>query len=316
MDQRMPEETIVAEPSTPVVESAPVAPEAVVTPVVPAELVEKIYSYQPKDESGRPLGAAQVIKYKTEEELAEKMAEQNTQLIRLNRKLTREMRLGTAQPENIPDNIERYNNDYEITPRPLTADKRMQLVQDLQDPEKCDQAADELIAARIGDPAQIVKVLNDTRQQNGILMAEKEIHAFLNDTPEYYRCEDNKQTIINWMLKNNLKPIKENFSYAYKTLKDSGLMLEPPVEAPAVIVPSAHLAPEAVTAPVVEPAPTVPGVPAKPVSSGLTREQTSDTGPAVKQGYSQKEIDKMSSDEYRQKVLIPEFNARRKENTR
>ena len=45
--------------------------EAVVDPAI---LPELRYSFQPTDDEGRPLGAKQVIKYKTSEELADKLA--------------------------------------------------------------------------------------------------------------------------------------------------------------------------------------------------------------------------------------------------
>ncbi len=51
------------------------------------DAVLKIYRYQPKDREQRPLGGVQVIKYKDEQDLADQMAAQNSELVRLNREL-------------------------------------------------------------------------------------------------------------------------------------------------------------------------------------------------------------------------------------
>ena len=49
---------------------------------------EFVFQYQPKDEEGKPLGAPQVIKATGPEEALEKMAAQNSELVKLNRSLT------------------------------------------------------------------------------------------------------------------------------------------------------------------------------------------------------------------------------------
>ena len=299
----MSEENVVQEP----IENAGQAP--VETPPAPPEPVEKVYEFQPTDEFDRPIGGLQRFVYKTDQELHEKLKKQNVELNRQLRKLNRDIRLGTPpMEENIPADAERFE-DYKIAPVPLTAEERIQLVQDLNDPEKFDTAQARLVAANVGDPARILQTLNETRQLNEILLAEKEIQYFLQSTPQYYKCDENRQTICDWMVKNKLKPRKENFTLAYNTLKDAGLLLERPTEVPAVPVQVPAVdAPPVVQATPQEPRPATPAP--RPTASGLNRSNSSDVGPAPKTGYSQKEIDKMSSEEYRIKVLLPEFKAR------
>lgn len=296
----------------------PTVQDPVVQPVVvarPAEPEEKVYKYQPRDEQGRPLGGEQVLKYKTPEELAEKLTAQNVELVKLNRRLTRDLRLGNVPQDTIPQNIERYEGDYEIKPKPLTAEERLQLVQDLSDPEKFDTVQERLIAAKIGDPANVVRALNEIKEENGLLKAEKAISDFLAETPEYYKCEENRNTLCNWMVKNNLKPIKENFKYAYTTLKEQGILLDAPVSAPAVPVPPAPAASEPSPAPAA-PRPNLP--------PAITRGNASDAAPVVSEGdqiewtytdpagnkkvfKGRQALDKMPGDEYRKRMRDPKF---------
>ena len=72
--------------------------------------VEKIYKYQPTDETGRPIGGVQVIKYTTPEELADKLRDQNVLLVRKLREQTRKVRLGVVEEEEISEDAQRYNS--------------------------------------------------------------------------------------------------------------------------------------------------------------------------------------------------------------
>lgn len=298
----MSDEPIVA----PVVEAPAVEPV-----VVPAAPVEQTYTYQPRDEENRPLGGPQVIKYKTSEELAEKLSAQNSELVRLNRKLNKDIRLGTFMRDEIPADAPRVREgQYEVQPRPLSAEERLQLVQDLADPEKCDSATDRLIESRIGSPQAILATLSEARQQIGSMNAQKEAEAFVRSTPDYFVCPDNFQTLANWMIKNDLEPVKANFMLAFKVMREAGLVVERPVvESPAVVSTPATV----VEAPAAATPEATPRPAARPTSSGLTRSQASDGGvSAAKKGYTPAEIDKMSADEYKQKILVPEFKASRR----
>lgn len=284
------------------------------TVVVPApepvaakpEVKEFRYEYQPKDEEGRPLGGKQVIVATSPEEALEKMAAQNSELVKLNRKLNRDLRLGNVVQDQIPDSAPRVREgQYDIEPIPLTAEERLEVIQNINDPENFEKAARLMVRSQIGDPDAVRAVVGEQRRKIAAMDAREQAEAFVRSTPDYYVCPDNFMTLANWMIKNDLEPVKENYQYAYDELKKAGLMLERPVaeapaSAPAPVVPAA----------VVE-APVVPA-PAKPVSSGLTRENSSDSGASsVKKSYTQAEIDKMSGEEYKQKVLIPEFKASR-----
>src|ERR1700744_3831822 len=92
---------------------------AEVVPVPEVQVEEKRYSYQPTDGDGRPIGGLQVIKYKTPEELAEKLAEQNSLLLRKLREETRKTRLGIVENDPIPEDAPRIEKLVEFKKRVL-----------------------------------------------------------------------------------------------------------------------------------------------------------------------------------------------------
>ena len=269
-------------------------------PVVPATEAPKEYryEYQPTD-NGQPLGGKQVIIYDgTPEDLGNKMAVQNSELVKLNRRLNKDLRLSSATVDQIPDNIPRFDaSQYELKPTPLTAEERIQLAQDVLDPEKVNQVGRRFVQAELGDPEVVRAKFSRMEEQLSRMIVEKEALAFLRGCKDYFPCEENLRTIYSWMVKNNLDPVHSNFQYAYDTLKEY-LIARPQVE---VSFPPERLDPQPLPA-----APTTPA-PVRPVSSGLTRSNGSDTGPAPKSGYSPAEIDKMSAEDYRKLVLVPEF---------
>lgn len=256
--------------------------------------VEKTYTYQPVDDAGNNLGGPQVIKYDgTPEDLGAKMAAQNSELVKLNRRLKRDLRLGNIQTEQIPDTAPKFDESkFQLTPQPLTAEERIQLSQDINDPEKFDSVSQRLIRASIGDPEALRTRLARLEQKAAQSDALEQAMAFKNANPDYYVCPDNFKTLANWIIKNGLEPVQENFQLAYDTLKEFM------IPRPQAVVPPAAAIPDPPPAPL--PAP-------RPISSGLTRSNGSDSGPAPKTGYTQAEIDKMSAEDYKKLVLMPEF---------
>jgi hypothetical protein len=263
-------------------------------PVVPKE---HRYEYQPQ-ENGVALGGKQVIIYDgTPEDLGAKMAAQNSELIKLNRRLNKDLRLSSSTVDRIPDNISRFDESkYDLKPEPLTAEERIQLASDINDPEKFDKAAQRIVRAQIGDPEVLRTRLSRVEQRLDRATVQEEAIAFKNATPEYYPCAGNLQTLAAWMQKNNLDPVKENFQFAFEQLKEYMTPKPEPVVQ--------KTEPEPTPQPAPQPAP-------RPVSSGLTRSNGSDSGPAPNIGITRAEIDKMSGDEYKKKLLHePGFRAK------
>jgi hypothetical protein len=266
---------------------------------VPVELPELRYEYQPTDDVGRPLGGKQVLKYRTPDELTQKLVEQNTLLIRTLREEKKKNRLGIQDAEEIPAEAPRFDGAVEFAPRQLSQDESVQLSRDLLDPERFSEAVGTLFEATLGaKPDAIRSTLTNLQETNQRLVAKLEADAFVQGNPAYYRCKDNFETITNWMVKNSLAPVRENFQRAYDVLTAAGLLLEAPIVREEV-PPSSVQAPTPNTpsvTEVTEPTPANPQPvqetdsritveepaqakrPVVRIPSGLTRNQAADAG--------------------------------------
>src|ERR1017187_8975398 len=166
--------TMPAAPAAPVVAPTEevVAPiEPVVAPPPPPPPVEKRHTYQPTDEHGRALGGQQVIVYTTQDELVAKMTENSIQLIRKLRSVSRDARLG-KNVEDIPTDVDRMSTTVQFHEKPLTAEERYSIAQDMNDPAKFDSARDRLLESALGaTPAQIRETLNQQQLQTQQLIA-------------------------------------------------------------------------------------------------------------------------------------------------
>ena len=226
------------------------AEETVIEAVV-EQPVEKVYTYQPTDESGRPIGGKQVIKYFTHEELAQKLQEQNVLLIRKLRKETRNNRLGILEDETIPDDAQRFTGTPEFAPRELNDDERFDLSRKLLDPVTAIDAMNTLFEAAMGaKPQDFGKRVQKVELDNVRLRAKIEADAFVSENPGYYGCKENMEAVTSWMLRYDLAPVQANFQKAYDTLQAQGVLVEGPAEEAQVIPPPV------VVAPVVEPTST------------------------------------------------------------
>lgn len=264
----MNEETITT-PTEEVVETI-TAPEP-----APVQEEEKSHIYQPTDEVGRPIGGRQVLKYRTHDELIAKIQEQNVLLIRKLREQTRNSRLGVSYQEDIPAEAPRLKDPLEFKQRHLTAEERVMLSRDLLDPDRFEEASEMLFEASLGaKPQQLREVLADLQARNIQMLAKSESEAFMASNPQYVRCPENSKALVSWITRYNLEPVCENFQKAYDKLRADGILVENP-EAEPVSVPEPTPAPVPVAEPPApEPQPAhVPGI-----SSGLTREQSANTG--------------------------------------
>lgn len=243
-------------------------------------LEEQIYTYQPTDDEGRPIGGKQVIKYTTNEELRDKLIEQNTLLIRKLRKETRNNRLGIQEKEDISQDAPKYTGPIEFRPRVIGDEERYDISRRLLDPTTAMEATSQLLEASLGAPLSTLgQTLSDIQNENLKLRARVESNAFIQENPNYHKCPENFEAITSWMLRNDLAPVKSNFQKAYDTLHGLGVLVEGPrIEIPApVVIPTPTLAP-VVEDIIVEQIPVLP-TPVVRVPSGLTRDNSSDTGP-------------------------------------
>jgi|GEM_PF-2397455 hypothetical protein len=315
-------------PETPVAEVvAPVVPvvQAVPDPLAP---VQKRYEYQPVDEHNRPLGGKQVILYTTELELVEKLRDQNMELVRKMRTLSRENRLGRGTKDEIAPEIEKIQPLVNFAEKPLSAEERFAISQELNDPEKFESARDRLLESAVGvKPSVLRDTLNTTQLQTHQLMARQNAEEWLAQHPEFYKCQENIATVCDWMVKNGLKPTVKNFEYAQVEMEKAGLLFPSPivrevtpvpeVPAPGVEVPkSQEPAPEPARISEVPVSQSSVSVPTEkrpsPVPSGfnnrIASSMGSDTLPTgVIEKLTMAEIDRMPSDVYRKNLQNPAF---------
>lgn len=264
-------ETVIPET---VIEEIPAAPVATALP-------ELRYTYQPKDDAGRPMGGAQVLKYTTQEELIEKMQEQNTLLMRKLRSETRKNRLGISDEEVIPAESQRFQSPVEFNAKELTPDQRVKLSRDLLDPERFSEATDTFFESTLGvTPEALRSTLRAQQEAILVLQAKQETDAFLQSNPGYFKCQENYEAITNWMVKNNLAPVRDNFQAAHDELHRAGILIEGEPTPIALVPQPTPPIPEPEVVAVVEEAPK----PVSRIASGLTRGQAADAGIPVKAG--------------------------------
>jgi hypothetical protein len=321
-DPSMPGVPTVAAPTTalaPVPPVPPVAVEPVVVPVVPPVSEEKRYEYQPTDEQGRPMGGIQVVVYRTPDELAEKLANNSTLLLRQLRKERREKALGHS--EDRVDDAEKFQNVVEFKPRDLSADERFRISQGIANPETFATSRDELLESAFGaKPAVVASMLNELNRAN-IRAAAVENYIEFVQTTGFFDSPENRTLVTGWLGTRNLAPTVANFAIAQNRLKEAGLLQEAPVVHQDTIVPIPAVA--AVVPVALEPNPQVPAttspalVTQEPqakrqshVPSGLNASNASPTGslPVVGVSLTLADIDKMSSEEYKRRIRTePQF---------
>jgi hypothetical protein len=246
------------------------------------QVEEKEYRYQPTDEENRPIGGAQVIKYKTHEELAEKLREQNVLLIRKLRQETKKVRLGIVESEEMAEGTQTFKGFTKFEPRTLSDDERYTLAQQLQDPATAFQAVNTIVEAQVGAPLDGLGThINTLEKDNLSLRAKVEANAFVADNPDYYKCQENFEAITSWMVRYNLTPVKANYQKAYDTLKRQDVL---------ILGPGVTREPEVVEQPVVEipvettVIPVVEQPPVQRIASGLNNDNSSAIGPITSAG--------------------------------
>lgn len=272
---------------------------------VSTEVKEFEIRYQAVDDLGRPLGAEQVFRGKSQQEVLDKVAEANKNLIKLNRELNRKIRLGEFEQDQLPPEASKITNTL-LQPKQLSPEEKAQFARDILDPEKFDSVNEKLIEAQLGaKPEDIRNRINRQEQRLADIEAKQEAEAFAYSNPDYYICPENFRTITSWMVKNNLSPVRENFQLAYDKLKAEGLMVSAPLPVPDPVQVQAPVHVDPAPAPVpVQREEFIDGPTPVRQPSGLTREISSPVGtPVNKNTLTRRDIEKMPSDEYKRRIL-------------
>ena len=181
--------TQVAPPAEPIA----AVPAVAAVPVVPAELPEFKIAYQPTDESGRPVGGLQVIKYQAEQAIPESHP-LIQQLIKNHSAATVSLR--EARKKNILEGKDVPEGAVVFpTIKPLkvyTPEYRKTLEESLQDPAKVEQASQLL------EQDDVRLSQNRLQEDNFNTQALLALEQFKNDNPDYYKCRENADSIVAW----------------------------------------------------------------------------------------------------------------------
>ena len=296
-------------------EVAPIEPE--VAPVAPVAEVEQRHEYQPVDKYGNKVGGVQVIKYKTQAELIEKLTKNHMESILWAREEHKARVLGKpVEEDELPADAERGEVEFvELKAKNLTTEERFKIIQEMQDPATFDEGRAKLFESEFGvPPSKIRELLNTSQLTAKQAVVEAAFAEFQRDTPDFYPDVDNITTLTSRMAKHGLLPTVKNFKLAYEACaKQDCLHAAPVVQqvAPAVAVEPelktvAPVVPETRISPVVEPVQT----PRSQAPSGLNDRTSSSSSnrPATDdKSLTLADIEKMSADEYKRRLKDPAF---------
>lgn len=227
-----------------------------------------IREYQPVDKNGFAIGPKQRFEADTLDELADKLASAHQAASANLYETKKAAKLGdllTKEDEDDPI--------YEYQPRALTADERVKLAKEINDPEKAPKAMETMFEALIGAPLEAVR--GQLRENMVAKLSEKAratVETFCTDHPEYIRSQNNHNLLVKYMEKHDLRFNKKNLESAYQDLRSADLLT---VQAPR---PAENNKVETPTAPAIQPAePATPPAPAIPAPATQTPPATSNS---------------------------------------
>ena len=188
------------------------APAPVIVPVV--ELPEKVHEYQPTDKDGRPIGGLQRFKYRTSEELIDKLTQSNMHGRRKWQELSEEKILNSVE---VPADATVQG---ELAMRPvLTAEERAAWEEKKQDIATAAQA--QYMLDR-NDDRQVTNNLVRQNFENSVLLA---LESFKNRNRDYVPSKDNAMKVVGYVSRRGLDPTDvRNYQKAYDVLRESGLI--------------------------------------------------------------------------------------------
>jgi len=294
---------------------APIEPE--VAPIAPVAEVEQKHEYQPVDKYGHKVGGVQVIKYKTQAELIEKLTKNHMESILWAREEHKARVLGKpVEEDELPADAERGEVEFvELKAKNLTTEERFKIIQEMQDPATFDEGRAKLFESEFGvPPSKIRELLNTSQLTAKQAVVEAAFAEFQRETPDFYPDVDNITTLTSRMAKHGLLPTVKNFKLAYDAgVKQdcfhpapvvqqvaAAVAVEPELKTVAPVVPETRITP--VAEPVQTPRSQAPsGLNDRTSSSSSNRPATDDKSLTLA------DIEKMSADEYKRRLKDPAF---------
>ena len=204
---------VVNEPQT-VEQPAAVVPAPVVE--TPAELPEQIYEYFITDDSGKQIGGKQVFKYRTQDELIEKLRDSNVHVRRMAQKLREDKLMnGTDVPEDATA------AEPLVLRQRLSAEERAAWEAKLEDPAEAAKA--QYVLDR-DDDRGVQNTLLTSNYENRVLLS---IESFKNRNRDYVLSQDSAAKLIGYVERRGLDPTNpRNYQKAYDALRENGIIAD------------------------------------------------------------------------------------------
>lgn len=237
----------------------------------------------------------QVFRGATQDELLDKLTEAQANATRKIRELNRQAKLGRDLSEAQKDELQQAR-----TVAALTADERLKLTQDIFDADAAPKAIRRVIEAELGLSLDDVK--SSIQQARASARAQRErleAEAFIDATPDYKPCRQNMDAMTEYLKAHRLAVTQKNLQLAYEDLKDGGLLvLETRTEEKAEKT-ADNTEHRTVRRPRGE------------TATAIRQEQAGVSVPRKAAGPTPAEIERMSPEEYRQRILLPQMAAQR-----
>lgn len=190
-----------------------------------------------------------------------------------------------------------------IEPKPLTANDRMQVVADLNNPATVDKAVGRVMESVIGPLDQFQQDRDAERAERALRAQVAAAELFAETTPEWYQSDHNCETLANFIVSRggDLGNV-EHYRQAFVTLSKAQLLQPKPSDAQPPAEPP--------TEPQERNAPTL-GAPRATTgySTGIRSSDISGSPPVpVKRlKFSREQIEHMSAETYKRNMSDPEF---------
>ena len=245
------------------------------------------YRFQPTlDDGMTPIGGEQVVYGTTHQELMDKAAENYQNLYRKNRELLLKDKLGVP-PQPAPAIPIKFQ------PRSLTAEERIRLAKDLNDPEKVNDAIDLALEAKLGGkPEQITETIIENNQRAVAIRAAQEASAWREMHPEFHASATNCRALASWIENRHLEFSVANFDKAYEELS-------PALEKTPPSAPRTEPTPVQATPPAALPAGDGGAQPQPVIPTTVSRSTGTTHGTPPQEGMTIEKFRRLSTDERR-----------------
>ena len=275
--------------------------------------------YQITNPTGEPVGPPQIFEADTKDELIAKLKAAHQNAAAKFYETKRQVKLGLLMEPDAERPVQ------EFTERPLSADERVRLSEDIKNPATFDSAMTRFLESKFGAPISVVREnLQEVEQNKYIRFVREQIDLFKDDFPDYIESESNRQSLVTYLQKKGWPITRKNLGIAYTDLLEEGDILivrqagadRSTVESDAVATVENQPAPSAeseITVPATENAPISENSVVRPAvsSSGIRRSDSSvGSTPAsvTPKGITIQEVNAMSSAQYAARLSAdPEF---------